>query len=233
MEYQLHRQLKQIYAGESAQQEVRLGRYRIDAIRGKSLIEIQVASLAAIRTKIAQLLKRHPVVVVKPLVVSKELVKLDAPSGSVVSHRKSPYRGGLIDLFYELIYFRHLYPHSRLTLEIPLVRTIETRYPGHGKRRRWRTNDFQLEDVMLTEIVETHVFRSMSDLTALLPATLPKVFGTRDLAEHLQIKRGYAQQITYCLREMGGIQQVGKKGNGHQYQISKTRRLKPREKKVA
>ena len=57
METTLHRQLKEHYAEDPEQIEVKLGRYRIDAIAGGELIEIQHGSLAAIRDKIRTLLE--------------------------------------------------------------------------------------------------------------------------------------------------------------------------------
>src|SRR6185312_1868014 len=68
METMLHRQLKALYAGKAARMEERVAGYRIDAVRGEQLIEIQHGGLAAIRTKIGRLLQEHSVLVVKPLV---------------------------------------------------------------------------------------------------------------------------------------------------------------------
>ncbi|MEM9367710.1 MAG: hypothetical protein AAGD07_17095 [Planctomycetota bacterium] len=52
----LHRDLKRHYAPSDAFTEVALGAYRIDVVRGEELIEIQCASLSAIRQKIRVLL---------------------------------------------------------------------------------------------------------------------------------------------------------------------------------
>ena len=76
METTLHRQLKALYAGTEARIEQRVAGYRIDAVRAGELIEIQHGGLAAIRTKIARLLEEHTVLVVKPLIARKQLVKL-------------------------------------------------------------------------------------------------------------------------------------------------------------
>src|SRR3954463_16402361 len=102
METSLHRQLKQHYATEGALIEQRLGRYRIDVVRGKELVEIQLASLTSIRDKIAALVKKHDVLVVKPIIVSKHLVKLRRSGGRVVSRRRSPKKRSLLDIFDEL-----------------------------------------------------------------------------------------------------------------------------------
>ena len=55
METTLHRQLKERYATEGAVLEQRLGRFRIDVVQRNQLVEIQLAPLAAIRDKIAEL----------------------------------------------------------------------------------------------------------------------------------------------------------------------------------
>ena len=75
METSLHRQLKAIYAKEDARTEVPVGRYRIDAVVDDLLIEVQHASLASIRDKVRDLLREHRVLIVKPIIAQKQLVK--------------------------------------------------------------------------------------------------------------------------------------------------------------
>jgi len=121
METSLHRDLKTLYAGKDAQFEVSLGDYRIDVLSGGRLIEIQHGSLAAIRDKVKTLLADHTVVVVKPIVVQKLLVKRTRKNGPIAGQRMSPKRGKLVDLFDDLVHFTRVFPHKRLTLEVPLV----------------------------------------------------------------------------------------------------------------
>lgn len=217
METSLHRQLKEVYATGTGRQEVVLQKYRIDAIRGGALVEIQHGSLAAIRDKIADLLENHRVIVVKPIVALKELVKLDRRGGEVVERRRSPKRGQLLDIFEELIYFTRVFPHPKLALEVALVEIEELRYPGHGRRRWRRKNDYQVEDQCLTMIRETHRLRTLADLRKFLPRGLPTKFHTGHLAEQLQVQRPIARRMAYCLRETGAIYPVGKQGNSIVY----------------
>lgn len=217
METSLHRQLKEHYAADAAAQEVACDGYRIDAMRGRQLIEIQHGSLAAIRDKVATLLERHRVTVVKPIVARKQLVKLNRRGGKVVESRLSPKRGSVLDLFDELVYFTRVFPHQRLTLEAALVEIEEVRYPGHGRRRRRRQRDFQIEDQRLVRMLEVMRFRTLADLRRLLPRQLPATFHTGHLSECLQIERWVAQRIAYCLRETGAIRPVGKQGNALLY----------------
>jgi len=210
METSLHRQLKERYAAGDAAIEQRVGNYRIDVVRGKQLVEIQLAPLTSIRDKIAALLKKHDVLVVKPIIVTKHLVKRLREGGPVVSRRRSPKRRTLIDVFDELVHFTRVFPHRRLTLEVVLVEVEEWRYPGHGRRRRYRDNDHLVEDQHLVEVHAVHQFRTAADLRRLLPPALPQPFHTGQLAEGLGVERWIAQRMAYCLREMGAIRPVGK-----------------------
>jgi hypothetical protein len=217
METSLHRQLKALYAGREARVEERLAEFRIDAIRDGQLVEIQHGGLAAIRSKIARLLETHDVLVVKPLVARKQLVRLARQGGKELSRRLSPKRATLLDLFHELIYFTRVFPHPRLTLETPLVEIEERRYPGHGRRRRWRKGDCVVEDQRLTAVVGVHRFRTAADLLALLPGGLPAKFHSGHVAEALGIDRWVAQRIVYCLRQTGAAETCGKTGNAVLY----------------
>jgi len=219
METSLHRQLKEMYAGTQARTEVRLEGFRIDAVVDDQLFEIQHGSLAAIRRKILRLVESHNVVVVKPLIAEKTLIKRSKLGGRVVDRRRSPRRESLLDLFDELIYFVGVFPHPRLTLEVPVVEMEEWRYPGHGRRRRWRKNDHIVEDQLLVAVREVHTFTTSDDLLSLLPKRLPNPFHTGDLAAGLGVHRSIAQRIAYCLRKMGGFSEKGKQGNARLYEL--------------
>lgn len=220
METSLHRQLKQLYASGDARQEVVLDNYRIDVVVEGRLVEIQHGALAAIRDKIRRLLADHRVLVVKPLVARKTLVKLDREGGRVVSRRLSPRQARPLDLFHELVYFTRVFPHPHLTLEVPLVTIEEWRFPGHGRRRRWRRSDHEVEDQRLVSVERTLRLTTRRDLLTLIPAELPSPFDSATLADLASVPRWVAQRIAYCLRQMGAAREVGKCGNTRQYEIT-------------
>ncbi len=219
METSLHRELKRIYAGAQARTEVVLDSYRIDAVSRGRLIEIQHGSLAAIRDKIRRLCENHRVLVVKPIVREKLLVKFSAADGPEILRRKSPKRGQLVDVFDELVYFTRAFPHPRLSLEVVLVDVEEHRFPGHGRRRRWRKTDHVAADQRLVAVGNSVRLRSAADLLKLLPNPIPREFHTGQLAEHCGVRRHIAQRIAYCLREMKAIAQIGKQGNSLVYRL--------------
>ena len=222
METSLHRQLKEVFRLPDSEIEVKVGRYRIDVVNEGRLVEIQHSGLSSIRDKVACLLKsKHEVEVIKPLIVRKKLVKLDAKHGRVVDQRWSPKRGTILDLFDELVYFTRVFPHRNLNLIVPMVEVLETRYPGHGRRRRRRKNDFLVEDRRLVNVETIDSFRSAADLHRLLPKSLPQGFDTGQLAKGLGLPRWQAQRIAYVLKNTGSAKAVGKNGNAVVYELVK------------
>ncbi len=99
-----------------------------------------------------------------------------------------------------------------------MVEVEEWRYPGHGRRRWRRSTDHVVQDQKLVALHRVVRFRSAGDLMQIIPGDLPSPFHTAHLAASLNIERGVAQRIAYCLRETGAAEQVGKQGNAWLYQ---------------
>lgn len=201
-----------------------MGRYRIDVVTGRRLIEIQFSGLAAIARKIAELVKTHRVDVIKPITLRKKLIKLDGRQGKILGTRWSNLRGSPIDLFEELIAFRHVFPHPRLRLVVPLLEIEETRFPGHGRRRRWRERDFQVADRRVLKWCGCLSFGAAHELLQLLPDDLSEIWDTQELASKLGITRALSQRVAYVLRHIGAAAECGKRGHSRLHRL--VRRLR-------
>ena len=226
MEHSIHRQLKSLYVSDSDRHEVTVDGYRIDAVDGERLIEIQYGSLGAIRNKIRRLLGSHDVLVVKPLAERKQLLKRAVPDGPVISTRKSPKKQTLWNLFDDLVYFVDVFPHPRLELEILMTLQHEYRLPAVKKRRVCR--GYIVEDRLLSEVTGRSMLRTVEDLLAMLPDSIRRQgrvepFSTAMLATAAGISRPLARKVTYCLRRLGVAQVVGKDGNAMLYELDDTR----------
>jgi hypothetical protein len=206
METSLHQQLKRCYADAEGNTEVVMGKYRIDAVRGDELIEVQCASLSAIRNKCNDLLTRHSLRVVKPVIVRTRIAKAKKLGGPVTSRRLSPKRGSVLDIFDELIYFIRVFPNPNLTLEVPLVHVEQLRVPAKKRRRRWQ-KDYKVQDVKLESIEATFELREPSRDS----------FNTLDIARATDRPRWVAQQIAYVLRKTGAIDAVSRNRSGIVY----------------
>ncbi|WP_207434858.1 hypothetical protein [Sabulibacter ruber] len=210
-ERSLHAGLKQWYAQPHDRFEVPVGGFIIDLVRGQQLVEFQTRNFTAIRPKLQSLLKEHPVHLVHPITFEKWVVQVDAKGTSVLSRRKSTYRGALTDIFEELVRIPELVTHAAFTLEFPFIREEEIRCRD-GKGSKWRKK-VSIKDRKLLEVVSTHTFTCAQDFLQFLPPHLPQPFSNKDLAKALLLPLHRCRQITYCLRKMGALEVTGKKVN--------------------
>lgn len=213
----LHASLKRWYARPGDGVEVGVAGFVIDLVREDLLIEVQTRGFSSMKQKITTLLELgHRVRIVHPIPIDKWIVKVDA-DGTVLSRRRSPRHGNPTDIFAELVSFPDLLAHPYLEVEVLL--TIEEEYRRHTPNRSWRRKGWTVVERRLIEVVDTLLLRNAEDLTGLLPDDLPETFTTADLAEKLGRPRRAAQQMAYCLREVGAIAAVGKHGNAVEYRV--------------
>ncbi|MEM7539735.1 MAG: hypothetical protein AAF639_46695 [Chloroflexota bacterium] len=218
----LHASLKTWYAQPNDRFEVPLDGYVIDIVRDDLLIEIQTKSFASMKSKLNKLIHTHPIRLVHPIAQEKWILKLATTEDGDDVRRKSPKRGRVEDVFWELVSFPHLLTHDNFSLEVLMIREEEVwRYVGNqGHRRRgWRKRGWRTEERRLLEVVAQHRLDTYVDWLALLPDSLPETFTTKELAEGLGIRRALAQKMAYCLREMKVIDVLGKQGRSILYQV--------------
>jgi hypothetical protein len=211
METSLHRSLKERYAaGDIYRCEVRIEGFRIDAVdQAERLVEIQSGALGPLCRKLERLLPQYRLRIVKPIVLSRRLLQTSPRGGSVISVRRSPKRGVLLDIFDDLIGVVRVFPHINLEIEVLGVTIDEVRVP---RRRR---PGYAVVDRRLGEICETATLARASDLWGLLPVACDNgaQFSTVDLAQWLDRPVWFAQRVAYCLRKTGAARVVGKMGN--------------------
>ncbi|TWU15188.1 hypothetical protein Poly21_23810 [Allorhodopirellula heiligendammensis] len=231
VETSLHHQLKSHYSTSPDQIEVTIGAYRIDVVRGEELIEIQCASLSAIRRKTLDLLQRHDVRIVKPSIHRTRICRRNCRGGDTVSRRLSPRRGHPHEIFEELIYLRDVFPHPRLTLEIPIVDVDQHRWVRKVKGRRRRDPGYVIEDTELTQVHAAIELREAADLWRLLPPAVASQgipldelaqaeFNTQDLACSIGCPRWIAQRIAYVMRHAGAIESTSRDKSGVRYRAA-------------
>jgi hypothetical protein len=218
-ETSLHAALKAWYAQPEDQVEARIDGYIIDVVHGETLIEIQTRSFTAIKAKLLDLVPRHRVHLVYPIAREKWIVKVARDREKVLGRRKSPKRGRPVQVFEELVSFPGLIAEPSFSLELLLTQEEEVRH--HDPRRGWRRRGWMTHERRLLGVVERRRYETPSDLAALLPPSLAAAdappFTTADLARALKERRRLAQRMAYCLREMGVLVPVGKRGNAILY----------------
>jgi hypothetical protein len=220
VETTLHRQLKEPYGPTAGGRlEVFLHGFRIDAVAANGdLVEVQSGPLGPLRTKLARLLPEHRVRVIKPIVLTRRLIRRARPDGADLSSRLSPRRGALVDVFDDLVGLATIFPHPHLQIDLLAVAIEELRVP------RKRRPGYSVLDRRLSAVVSTVSLRRARDLLPLIPEGLPDPFTTRDLAAVLNRPLAFAQRVAYCLRSSAAVTVVGTQGNRKVYTISTTAR---------
>ena len=209
-EKSLHSAIKQWYAMPGDRLEVKVDKYIIDLVREDSLIEIQTRNFSAIGNKLRALTKYNKVMLVHPIATEKYIVTMESMD-KVITRRKSPKKGKLVDLFDELIRIPDLIDEENFILEILMTKEEEIRCKdGKGS---WRRKGISIVDRKLIEVVEKVTFKESKDFLIFLPEDLQGSFTNKDLAKALKITVFKARKITYCLRKMKIIKEVGKLRN--------------------
>lgn len=211
----LHAALKNWYAQPHDRFEVSLDGFIIDIIRGDLLVEIQTRNFAAIKRKMNELTENRSVRLVYPIALEKWIVKLPRDEKSAQSRRKSPKRGTPEQLFEELVSFPELLSRPNFSLELLFTQEDEARkYDG---TRGWRRKGWVTYERRLLQVVDRRLFETPADMGALLPSTLNEPFTTADLASAIRGPRRLAQKMAYCLRKMGTITPLDRRGNAILY----------------
>ncbi|HCQ88735.1 MAG TPA: hypothetical protein DIU45_01915, partial [Clostridium sp.] len=155
------------------------------------------------------LLVNNKIVLVHPIAAEKTIILL-SEDGQVISKRKSPKKGRVIDFFDELVSIPHLALEKNLEIEILLTKEKEIRIKdGKGSFRR---RGVSIGDKLLIDIIDKYRFKSEEDYYSFLPKDLPSKFTNKELSLNLNIPINKIRKMTYSLKKMGLIEEVGKSG---------------------
>ncbi len=211
-EKSLHAALKNWYGLPGDEVEVEVDGFVIDIVRNGQLIEIQTGNFSQIRRKLVYLLRHHAVHLVHPIPLEKWIVRQTA-DGKVIGRRRSPKRGKAVDIFPELVSIPNVVMNPNLTIEVLLTRQEEIRRRvGRGRCVKWGVHDRRL-----LEVVDAVTLVTLADFGRLIPDSLKRPFTNRDLTKAIGRPVRTAQMMTYTLRRIGAVSEVGKRGNAILY----------------
>ena len=217
-ESSLHSSIRELYSVPGDRFEVRVGDFVVDMVRDGLLIEIQTKNFSSIRKKLRSLVKNNNVRLVYPIPKGKTIVRVGMSGKKVIGRRRSPKKGRLIDVFDELVSIPDLIGEERFTMDVLMIEEEEVRCDdGKGS---WRRRGVSIRDRKLVNVVERIKFRSKEDFLGFLPGDLRQPFTNKILARSIGISVNQAQKMTYCLRRMGAIKEVRKKGNELLFEIA-------------
>lgn len=222
-ERSLHAQLKQWLAEPGDRLEVAIGGKVVDLVRSDGeLVEVQTGNLCKLAPKVLALAASgRKVRVVHPIAAETTIRRLDPKTEELVSTRRSPKRGDLYDLFEELTQAPGLIAARNLSVEVLLVRAIETKIRD-GSGSWWRKGDRKV-DRELVEVISSRVMRTKGQWLALIPKSLPEPWSSVSLGAALGIEPYRARKILYCMARDGLLDQSGLDGRRKLYSRAKPR----------
>jgi hypothetical protein len=222
-ENSLHAALKQLLSGEGDRNEVLLEGYYIDILKANGdLVEIQTRGFSNMKEKLRRLIDQYHIRIVYPIPAEKWIIHLENDLSTPISRRKSPRKGRLEDIFYELTSFPALLHHSNLTIEILMTRQEEllcrAEAPGGSTRKTsWRRRGWQVYDRKLIDILGRWEINQPADFLGIFPAGLAFPFTTKEASAALHLSMPLAQRMIYCLRQMQVLQPAGKRSRSILY----------------
>jgi hypothetical protein len=216
-EHSLHLEIKNWYSLPGDRFEVKIDDFIVDIVRHTLLIEIQTSNFSAIKQKLTRLLENHEIRLVYPIPQRKWIVHV-TKSGEMIRRRKSPRKGRLVDLFYELVNTPNLVKKENFSLEVLMIEEEELRCnDGKGSRRR---KGISIKDRRLMNVNSKTLFKNEKDFLSFLPNHLIDPFTNKEFAKLSGVSINLARKITYCLRKMGAITPTGKKGKELIFKVS-------------
>jgi hypothetical protein len=214
-ESSLHAALKQWYKEPGDKIEEPIDGYVIDIVRNNLLIEIQTRNFASIKKKLEILTENYDVRLIYPIIRDKLVVKMNPNSNKTITKRTSPQHGSYYDIFEELIRIPHLVSKLNFTIEAVMIQIEEIRkINGAGS---WRRKGSSIYDRKLVNVLERKQFFTPFDFLMLKPINLRTPFTNIELAFSLKKPLRLAQKMSYCLRKMGMVKVIGKKGKAYLY----------------
>lgn len=218
----LHAALKDWYAKPGDRFEVKVADYIIDIVRDDQLLEIQTKNFSAMKKKLKFLLENnYEIQLIHPITVDKWIVKEDIDQ-NIISRRKSPKRGKLVDIFAELIRIPHLLREFLLhkkSFSLVLLFIDEEEIRRDDGKGSWRRKGVSIVDRKLLHVRDHYYFQAKADFLSLLPSHLNEPFSTKTLAKSIGCTVHDARKLSYTYKKMGLIVEVGKQGNQLLYQV--------------
>ena len=234
-ESSLHNTLKLFYAEKTrGRTEVNEDGHIYDVVaQNNHIYEIQTKNLSALFNKIQDVLNhKRKITLVYPLVITNTIY-LTREDGSLVSKRKSPRKGHILDIFGELTKLYPLLLDKNFTLEILEIDMIEHRLrkeesvQSKNKKRRFKKNWIKVNK-RLEKIIGSRTFKSKDDYISLLPPDLPPEFCAKNLASCIKKDKTIPARIAssshlsmWVLSRMNIITMTKVQSRSHYYKINR------------
>ena len=216
----IHAAIKYYVQPDKDKHEIKFRGGVADALSEDGVFEIQTKGFYRLSKKLEILLKSGTVTVVYPIVAQKKLYITDFETGETTV-RKSPLKGSVYDVFYELFGIRRFITSDNFRLRLITVnaderKTVRVRVSKKG-RKTLRTLS---SEIIPTELLGDETLNNKNDYLRFIPETLPDTFTSLDYARECSVPRSVAQATLSLLNDINVVERIGKKGNAYIYKTA-------------
>lgn len=214
-EKSLHTVLKYFVSPDTANHEIRCGKYICDVLLNDKAFEIQTRNLSLLKPKLTELLQFKQVEVVFPICVKKRIIRIDPDTSEVVSIRNSPKKEKIEDVFLQLCYLKDFLCNDKLSFTVFAYKGNEYRYAEKSiKVGRKYTDKY---DIVPYEYVSTIRLFDKQSYVNLLSDIPPTEFTLKEYCILSGRRNDIARKILYVLTHRGVLVVSRKRGKEYVY----------------
>lgn len=218
-EKKLHSVLKHYYCSDAMFHEIRIGRYVADILIGENIIEIQTSSFYSMKKKLdfyLSLPNIENITIVYPVAYNKWVAWIDKETGEISNKRKSPKKGSIYHILPELYSLKDYVFRDGIEFRVCLIDLNEYKIlDGWDKNKKRGSSKFDKEPIALIDDV---LFSTIKDYYKFIPHSLPVEFTKKEWEKETKLSPKNSGLSLLFLRQIGIIEQVGKRGRAYLYQ---------------
>ncbi len=218
-EKRLHILLKRFVCENDGNYEISVGKCVADVVCDGIISEIQTASLYPLKPKLEYYLKNtdYSVNVIKPVIVSKRIVRVDSETGEVIRIRRSPKRVGISDVMSDISYISDAVKNDRLSILVFYIEADEYRYSD--ERVRYRKSGKFDSELFPRALIDIEIYKGVSSYKFLLDGC-KEAFTAKEYGK----QKGFVGRALY--RTLGLLCDIGllereRVGRSYEYRIIK------------
>ena len=218
-EKRLHMLLKHFVCEDSSCYEISVGKCVADVLRDGVITEIQTGSLYPLAPKLRYYLENtdHTVNVIKPVIVSKRIIRVERETGEIIRVRRSPKKVGIDDVMSDISHISDAVMNERFSISVFYIDADEYRYSDERVRYR-RSGKFDSE-LFPRELIDIETYKGMSSYGFLLDGC-KESFTAKEYGE----QKGFSGRALYrtlkLLCDIGLVKRE-KAGRSYEYRVVK------------
>lgn len=218
-EHTLHRVMKFYLCSDEKYHEIKIGKLYADVLINDCIYEVQTKAFNLMRNKLDLFLPSYNVTIVYPIAYRKNIYMTNS-FGEVVSVKKSPKKGQVLDIFFELYKIKNYLKHDNLHFKIIMLNMDE--YRVYTDKVRWHSKGYERENQIPNEIVEIYDINKSTDfIDILLSYNLPSTFDSKMFSKITKLTMNRASTALNVLTYLEVVCRIGKQGNSYIYKINK------------